>query len=91
MKISEARLKELQARGALVKRAPKPVVEETPLPADERLEVQRNQLAAQLAQSVHLAEIVTVLREQNEYRNERVRLKVNRKNGLIDTIDIERL
>jgi hypothetical protein len=91
MKISEARLKELQARGALVKRAPKPVVKEASPPTDERLEVQRNQLAAQLAQSVHLAEIVTALREQNEYRNERVRLKVNRKNGLIDTIDIERL
>jgi hypothetical protein len=92
MRISEAKLKAMQSQGAIVKREPKPLIQLEPEKPDQNLEVQRNLLASQLAQSAHLAEIVQALRDQSEYRSDRVRLKVNRdKQGLIETIDVERL
>lgn len=90
MKVSEAKLRELQARGAIVKRearlSPEPV--ESPDPVivlGEKIE------AAAAIQSLKFSEIIDALRGLAEHRTGDVRLRVNRdQSGLIETIDVER-
>lgn len=93
MRVSEAKLKELQAKGAIVKREPKPAPVPAPPPPDDPKEASLEQMAnASLSQVGLLNEIASQLKHSNEIRTESVRLVVNRdKKGLIQTIDIVRM